>query len=273
MERGQPPDDAWHYDSTYSRFADELNAAIRREAFGEDIGQNSWLTADEHRKFATWLGLDAASEVLDIACGSGGPALYMAQVSGCRVTGVDIQQPGIDAANAMAKAKSLSERARFLAVDARAPLPFADASFDAVVCIDSINHMYERLRVFEDWHRVLRSGGRILFTDPITVTGMIRREEMMVRSGGMGDFVFTAPGSDELLVRAAGFDILRVEDLTENMATVAAARRAARAKRARDLDRVEGVEANASFQTFLAMVQTLAAERRLSRLAYVATKP
>jgi SAM-dependent methyltransferase len=274
VDRSQAPDaEAWHYDSTYKRFSDELNAAIRREAFGEDIGQNSWLTADEQRKFSTWLGLSEASDVLDVACGSGGPALYLARIAGCRVTGVDIQQPGIDAANAMAAAQSLSDRAHFLTVDARAPLPFVDASFDAVICIDSINHMYERQRVLEDWYRVLRPGGRILFTDPITVTGLIRRDEMMIRSGGMGDFVFTAPGSDEKLVRAAGFEVLRVEDVTENMATVAAARRAARARRADDLDRVEGADANASFQLFLAVVETLARERRLSRLAYIAAKP
>jgi hypothetical protein len=34
---------------------------------------------------------------------------------------------------------------------------------------------------------VLRPGGLALFTDPLTVTGLIRREEMVVRSGSLGE--------------------------------------------------------------------------------------
>src|SRR5215469_10528767 len=45
------------YDANYGEFQTELYAEIRREAFGEDIGQNSWLTSDEHDKFLEWLDL------------------------------------------------------------------------------------------------------------------------------------------------------------------------------------------------------------------------
>jgi SAM-dependent methyltransferase len=157
--------------------------------------------------------------------------------------------------------------------DAREALPFDVGSFDALVCIDSINHMYDRMRVLSEWHRVLRSGGRLLFTDPITVTGMIRREEMVARSGSMGDFVFTPPGLDETLLNSAGFELTRVEDVTPNMEAVAAAWREARASHAVELDQLEGAEANAKFQEFLAVVERLASERRLSRLAFLARKP
>ena len=211
--------------------------------------------------------------MLEVASGSGGPALFMASETGCRVTGVDLHDAGVLAANAAASEQGLSDRARFVRGDAREPLPFDDGSFDAVVCIDSINHMYERSRVLADWHRVLRRGGRLLFTDPITVTGMIRREEMVARSGSMGEFVFTAPGLDEALLEGAGFEEIRVEDVTSNMAAVAAAWRKARARHAADLDRIEGAEANARFQEFLSVVERLASERRLSRFAYFARRP
>jgi SAM-dependent methyltransferase len=258
------------YDTTYGGFADELNATIRAEAFGEEIGQNSWLTADEHRRFFALLELGAASEVLEVASGSGGPALFMVRETGCGVTGVDLHEDGVAAANAAAAEAGLSGRARFLQVDAREPLPFDDASFDAVLCIDSINHMYERERVLGEWHRVMRRGGRLLFTDPITVTGMIRREEMIARSGAMGDFVFTAPGVNERLLEAAGFEEIRVEDATANMESVASAWRDARARHSDDLDRIEGAEPNLNTQEFLGAVAQLAAERRLSRLVYTA---
>lgn len=262
-----------YYDRTYERAADELYAAIRLEAFGEDIGQFSWLTADEYRLFVSWLGIDSSSHVLEVASGSGGPALFMARETGCTVTGVDIHEAGVDAANALAKELGLAGRAHFVQADARDALPVGDETFDALTCIDSFNHLYERDRVLHEWHRVLKAGAPVLFTDPITVTGPLRREEMITRSGSMGEFVFTPPGVVERLVIEAGFVDVRVEDATQNMDDVAARWHAARAAHAGELDALEGSDENAAFQRFLSVVSALARERRLSRLAYVARKP
>jgi SAM-dependent methyltransferase len=253
-------------DAVYGGFAADVNATIRVEAFGEEIGQNSWLTADEHRTFFEWLGLDGTSEVLEVASGSGGPALFMARETGCRVTGVDLHDDAVAAASAAAVAEGSADRARFLRADAREPLPFENDRFDVLLCIDSINHLYERQRVLCDWHRMLKAGGRLLFTDPITVTGMLRREEMLVRRGGMGEFVFTP-------LRAAGFDVVRTEDVTASMAATSAAWREARARYGSQLDEIEGADANATHHEFLGVVERLASERRLSRLAFVARKP
>jgi SAM-dependent methyltransferase len=265
--------DSAFYDAVYGAFGGQLAAAIRAEAFDEDIGQNSWLTADEFRGFFGWLELDASSEVLDVASGSGGPALFMVTETGCRVTGVELHQAGVAAANDAARRRGDADRARFLRGDARAPLPFPDASFDAVVCIDSINHVFERGPVFAGWHRVLRPGGGALFTDPLTITGRVSREELLARSGSLGQQVFTPLGEDERLLRAAGFGDVRVEDVTSNMATVAAARRTARAAHAAELNELEGAAENASYQSYLRVVELLASERRLSRLVYLARKP
>lgn len=260
------------YDTAYSHFAEELYEAIRREAFGEDIGQNSWLTADELRMFCQWLGVDASTDVLEVASGSGGPALFTVSTTGCRLIGVDIHADAVAAANEAARERGLVERARFVCADAREPLPFDAGSFDALICVDSINHLFERAAVFGEWHRLVRPEGRIVFTDPVTVTGLLRREEMIVRGGAMGEFVFTPPGLDHRLLEDAGFADVRAEDVTENPARVAAAWHAARARRCADLDKVEGAEQNAQTQRFLWTVANLARERRLSRLAYVARR-
>ena len=74
--------DRRYYDATYGSFADPLHAAIRAEAFGEEIGQNSWLTADEQRHFCELLGLNAGSALLEVASGSGGPALFIVAQTG-----------------------------------------------------------------------------------------------------------------------------------------------------------------------------------------------
>ncbi|MFL5735486.1 MAG: class I SAM-dependent methyltransferase [Chloroflexia bacterium] len=259
--------------SAYRGLANRIGEEVRRRAFGEDIGQFGWLTAAEYRDFFRWLELDASTRVLDVACGSGGPSLYIARTTGCHITGMDINPDGINTANDLARAQGLTSQATFRQGDASLPLPFEDASFDAVICIDAINHLYNRLEVLREWRRVLKPGGRILFTDPIVVTGMISRDEMMARSGAMGLFVFTPPGLDEELIKAAGFKAPRVEDLSANIATVSKNWHDARQDHETDLTEIEGEAAYQSFQHFLNAVHTLSNERRLSRFVYLVRKP
>jgi hypothetical protein len=102
--------------------------------------------------------------------------------------------------------------------------------------------------------------------------GLLRREEILLRSGSLGEQVFTTYGVNESLLRAAGFDEVRIEDVTPNMAAVAAARRRARVSHAAELAAVEGEEASAAYDRYLAVVELLASERRLSRWAYLAAR-
>jgi cyclopropane fatty-acyl-phospholipid synthase-like methyltransferase len=69
---------ASHYNDNYADFQTELYANMRREAFGEDIGLNSCLKADEQDRFLNWLDLAPGKILLDVACGAGGPALRIA---------------------------------------------------------------------------------------------------------------------------------------------------------------------------------------------------
>ncbi|MGH7533979.1 MAG: SAM-dependent methyltransferase [Gemmatimonadales bacterium] len=83
------------YDNVYADFTSGAEGAVRRETYGEDIGQSSWLTAGEWLRFAKGLRITAGSEVLEVGSGSGGPAIYLAERLGCRVTGVDINEHGV----------------------------------------------------------------------------------------------------------------------------------------------------------------------------------
>jgi 2-polyprenyl-3-methyl-5-hydroxy-6-metoxy-1,4-benzoquinol methylase len=62
--------------------------AVRRKTYGDDLGQSDWLTADELERFAEWIRLDAGSRLLDVGCGSGGPALRLAATTGASVVGL-----------------------------------------------------------------------------------------------------------------------------------------------------------------------------------------
>jgi hypothetical protein len=106
-----------------------------------------------------------------------------------------------------------------------------------------------------------------------TITGRVSRQELLTRSGSLGEQVFAPFGEDERLLRDAGFADIQVEDVTANTATVAAARRTARAAHAAELDEIEGASANASYQEYLRVVELLATEHRLTRHAYLTRRP
>jgi ubiquinone/menaquinone biosynthesis C-methylase UbiE len=260
------------YDANYGNFQTELYEQIRREAFGEDIGQNSWLTADELDRFLTRLELSPSKKLLDVACGAGGPILRMAAISGCSVVGIDVHEQAIATARSLASQRGLSTRAEFHIANAAERLPFADASFDAITCIDAINHLADRPTVIAEWARLLKPRGRLLFTDPITVTGPITNSEVSIRSSA-GYYLWVPPGYDERVIAQSGLNLLYSQDVTQNMSDVAERRHAARASRASALRGIEGDEAFDSQQKFLEIAARIAKQCRLSRFLLVSEKP
>jgi SAM-dependent methyltransferase len=259
------------FDSTYSHFEAEVLARIRQKTFGEDFGQNSWTTAEEYRRWAEWLDLHEGSHALEVASGSGGPAIFLAELCGGRVTGIDINAHGVAAAVQRAAAYGLAARVTFREADADGILPFPDLTFDAILCIDSANHFAHRLRVLKEWHRILKPGGKALFTDPVVITGPVSSEELAVRSS-IGFFLFAPPGVNGRLIEEAGFELARQEDATENAAAVSKRWYDARAEDYDALVQIEGEERYVRLQQFFAVVHHLTSERRLSRFVYMAQK-
>jgi SAM-dependent methyltransferase len=191
--------------------------------------------------------------------------------TGASAVGVDINPHGIQAASDAAAREGLSSRVAFQMVDAGTRLPFPGASFDAIFCNDAINHLPGRAELFADWHRILKPGGRLLFTDPIVVTGPVTGEEIRVRSS-IGFYLFVPAGGNERLLERAGFRVEHVRDVTDAEAAVSARWRDARARRREALAAIEGEEGFEGLQRFLDAVCTLSRERRLSRFAYLACK-
>lgn len=259
------------YNTSYGNYADEMYRQIRVETYGEDLGQTSWMSLDEFRKIIQLLEVNQSSRVLEIGSGSGGSALHLAETVGCRVVGVDVNEAGVKNGNALAKSRNLEALARFDRCDAGKPLPFDDESFDAIYSNDAICHIPGRLSVLNDWHRLLKPGGRIAFSDALVVTGALSDEELATRSS-IGYYLFVPPGENERLIKEAGFRLLRAEDVTEAAAALSQRRRDSRAKRADKLSQIEGEANFAGLQKFLACVHSLSSERRLSRFLYVARK-
>lgn len=261
-----------NYGAIYGNFENRIYADIRREAYGEDIGQSSWLNSAEQDRFLSWLDLNSESRVLDVCCGAGGPTLRLARLYACDVTGIDNEEKGIVTAKAMARTLGLSPRVKFEVHDASRELPFKNDYFDLLLCIDSVNHLAPRQRVFAEWARVLKPQGMLLFTDPVVLTGPVSNEEISVRSS-IGHMLFVPPNENQRLLSAVGLTVAKKEDVTENVAIFAQRRRTAREARGKALTKIEGKAQYDGFQEFLRITELLARERRLSRFVYLAKKP
>jgi cyclopropane fatty-acyl-phospholipid synthase-like methyltransferase len=210
--------------------------------------------------------------VLDVGCGSGGPAMFLAREVGCSVTGVDFSEAGIQTSLMLARQAGFENRVDFRYADIHDGLPLPDDTFDAIVSMDVMCHLSDRRSVFKEWLRVLHPGGQMLYTDPVVVTGLVTKEEFATRSS-TGDFAFGPPGANETLIREAGFELVQVDNVTNNEAEVSRRWHDARQRQAAELIRLEGDETFAGLQRFLATVHRLTSERRLSRFAYIGRKP
>lgn len=258
------------FNSTYGNFEEKVLAEIRQETYGEDIGQTSWITTDEYDRFCGWLNLSAGDHVLEIASGSGGPALYLANKFKLRITGLDINEEGIKTANQRAlDAKIADTQFQLANVDER--LPFNDETFDAIMCMDSMNHFRNRLGVLQEWYRVLKAGQRILFTDPVVMTGPVSNEELAARSN-IGFFLFVPLEVTKNLIKEAGFRLIRCEDVTGNIELTSERWHDSRQRHREDLIKIEGEERFDGLQKFFSTVHKLTSERRLSRFVFLAEK-
>lgn len=259
------------YDSHYGNVEAEVYRAVRVETFGEDMGQTSWITAAECDEFCRWLGVRPGQRILEIACGSGGTAVRIAEEFGASVVGVDVNPSAVLAATNRARSHEVADRAEFQVADANEALPFPAESFDVLFCNDSINHLRDRAGVLADWHRVLRPGGRFLYTDPIVVTGCLSNAEIAARSS-IGFFLFTPRDANEQFIRAAGFRLLLTADVTDSVSRTSRRWQEARSRRREALCELEGETKFEQLQHFLKTVHSLSSEGRLSRFAFAGEK-
>jgi len=188
------------------------------------------------------LGL-AGKRVLDIGCGSGGPAMALAREHGAKVTGVDIEDGPLARARAFVEKNGLSGQITLMKVEP-GPLPFEDASFDAVFTKDSLIHVPDKAALYAEILRVLVPGGVFVGSDWLagpTAEGDRAMEEFL-RLGHLEFRMATAAETFEIL-RDAGFDYVRMRDRNQWFRARTSEENAALAGELRpDLERIMGAE-------------------------------
>lgn len=268
------PDQTRPYDfyaRQYQRFNAPLAAEIRTEIYGEDIGQQGWRSMREQDEIISLVTNTADFQIADIACGSAGPSLSIAANTPVRLTGVDIEDHAVAEADRRASELGCADRARFIAADCSATLPFEDDEFDLITCVDAILHLGDRAARLADWARTLKPGAILFLTDAAILTGAVSKAELDIRAS-QGGFTFVAPGVNEIAIANAGLQLVDTRDTTDEAADIARRTHTARARHAEQLIPEEGEDWFAARQQFLETTAELAASHRLSRFRYIARK-
>lgn len=119
--------------------------------------------------------------VLDLGCAGGFMAEALTE-KGADVTGIDPARQAIEAARA--RAVSVGQSIRY-DVGVGEDLPYADGSYDAVVCVDVLEHVFDLDRVLAEVERVLKPGGIFLYDtinrNPLSRFGAITVAEDILR--------------------------------------------------------------------------------------------
>lgn len=113
---------------------------------------------DATRQLLSTLQVRSDSTVIDIACGKGSSAVFVAEKYGCRVTAVDISAELIEEAKQLAKRRGLSGKISFMVCDAM-QLPFEDGSFDVAVSQAMLVLVDDKIRAIKEANRVIKPGG------------------------------------------------------------------------------------------------------------------
>jgi sarcosine/dimethylglycine N-methyltransferase len=168
------------YVSETKRYYDGAADQIYRDIWGENIHLGLFedpatedlptAMARSNERMAAGARIAAGAEVLEVACGYGALARHLASRHGARVLATNISERELDWAGELTRKAGLEDRVRFAYADFH-ELVYPDASFDQYWSQEAFLHAVDKAQVLAEAHRVLKPGGRLVFTDIL-----VRRE-------------------------------------------------------------------------------------------------
>ncbi len=165
-------------------------------------------------------GIVRGSHVLDIGCGVGGSALWLADQFDCHVTGLTISPVQAKMAARTAKARGLSDRVQFQIADANQWQPVPE-SVDMVWIMESSEHFEDKEAFFKRCASALRPGGVLAVCAWLRRDGPMREEEqelvatiaeamLSASLGNLSDY--------QRWMRESGLVVVTAEDITPRIA-------------------------------------------------------
>ena len=162
--------------------------------------------------------INQSTHVLDLCCGLGGPARYLAYHHGCRVTGVDMNTDRLAGAVRLTERTKLQDRVLFHHANAL-QTGLADETFDVIVSQEAFCHIPNKKTLITECVRLLKPGGRIVYTDILARSNMTNE----IRSRLETEMVFSELSTLEQychLLEEKGCQVIEVEDLSDNWAEI-----------------------------------------------------
>jgi 27-O-demethylrifamycin SV methyltransferase len=157
--------------------------------------------------------------LLDVGCGTGAPAVYVARETGARVTGMSTSAEGIKAATERAASEGLSDRVSFEVRDGM-DNGFPDGSFSRSWALESSLLMRDRDRLISEMARVLEPGGRLTLCDfmlmrPLDLRDLRRlRDDLTLLRDVYGDVQMEPLEEYRRLAEKHGLRVDQADDLT-----------------------------------------------------------
>lgn len=214
---GVPKDPALieRFDRSYRRGQTDIMRAIERAICGCDYGGTSWTTRQEAEQVSGLLSLRPGTALLDVGAGSGWPALYLARISGCDVTLVDLPLQGIRIALKRSGTDGLAGKSGFTVGDGSA-LPFRSGSFDAISHSDVLCCLQAKTAVLSECRRVVRDTGVMVFSVISVAEGVSQKQAAAAVALGP-PYIRAERGYAEMLERT-GWKITDRIDLSSEFA-------------------------------------------------------
>ena len=163
-------------------------------------------------ELAELAGLEAGQRVLDVGCGLGGTARYLASRHGVEATGVDLTAAYCRVGEMLNKRTGLADRVELAVADAL-ELPFADGTFDHVWTEHITMNIADKQRLFGELRRVLRGGGRLAFYEVVAGPRAGLHFPVPWAYGPEIDFIVSADGL-RAPVESSGFTVLAWRDVS-----------------------------------------------------------
>jgi len=254
------------FDQIYQRNQTPVLQSVERCVFGCDYGATSWANRDEADELAGLMELGPGVRLLDVGAGSGWPGLYLARQTGCDIALVDVPFSGLRIAAERAAKDNLAGDCWVAAGDG-VSLPFADTSFDVIGHSDVLCCLVEKRAVLESCRRVIRPGGRMVFSVIFVVDGLSPEDHLRAADAGP-PFVETEVQYPAMLAET-GWKIVAEHDKTAVFASMVQSQAQALRNQRDGLETLIGEVDYADRQKTLEAKYKAAGDRILRRSLYV----